>query len=101
MNVISMKLEFHSEALITKLCQYEYGVGMRIALKIHFNIQLMHNNNNVILNILFSYGVVLKELSAPAEARKMFIQSISLSPLLWASWRELAKLCEDRTMVSK
>ena len=50
-------------------------------------------------NILFSYGVVLKELSAPAEARKMFIQSISLSPLLWASWRELAKLCEDRTMV--
>ena len=46
------------------------------------------------------YGVVLKELSAPAEARKMFIHSISLTPLLWASWRELAKLCEDRAMVS-
>jgi hypothetical protein len=51
--------------------------------------------------LLFRYGVVLRELSAPAEARKMFIQSISLSPLLWGSWRELAKLCEDRTMVSK
>ena len=60
---------------------------------------LLHKMNDD--NILFSYGVVLKELSAPAEARKMFIQSISLSPLLWASWRELAKLCEDRTMVSK
>ncbi len=34
------------------------------------------------------------------EARQMFLQSIHLTPLLWASWQELAKLCEDRDMVS-
>ena len=47
-----------------------------------------------------SYGVVLKELSAQAEAQMMFLRSIFLTPLLWASWHELAKICKDRSMVS-
>ncbi len=47
-----------------------------------------------------SYGVALKELGAEAEARQMFLRSVHLTPLLWASWQELAKLCEDRDMVS-
>ena len=42
----------------------------------------------------------MKELSAQTEARNMFLQSVSLTPLLWASWQELAKICEDRAMVS-
>ena len=45
------------------------------------------------------YGVVLRELSMVSEARNMFVRSLHLTPLLWASWQELAKLCEDRDMV--
>lgn len=47
----------------------------------------------------FSYGVVLKNLSNEEEARKMLLHSLSLTPMLWSSWHELAKLCKDREMV--
>lgn len=30
----------------------------------------------------------------------MLLQSLSLTPLLWSSWLELAKLCKDREMVN-
>jgi len=43
--------------------------------------------------------VVLKELTDKATAREMFVKSLSTQPLLWCSWKELAKLCEDREMV--
>ena len=33
------------------------------------------------------------------DARKMFLSSIKATPLLWASWKELARLCDDREMV--
>ncbi len=46
-----------------------------------------------------SYGVVLKELSDKVGAREMLVKSLSTVPLLWCSWRELARLCEDREMV--
>lgn len=29
----------------------------------------------------------------------MLVKSLSTVPLLWCSWRELARLCEDREMV--
>jgi len=45
------------------------------------------------------YGVVLRELQASGKARDMFLKSVNLAPLLWASWRELARLCENRSMV--
>ena len=48
---------------------------------------------------LFRYGVVLKELRSEEEAKEMFLCSLSLTPLLWSSWQELAKLCKDREMV--
>lgn len=51
------------------------------------------------LCFVFRYGIVLKELRMMSEARKMFVRSLHLTPLLWASWQELAKLCEDREMV--
>ena len=47
-----------------------------------------------------SYGVVLRELQTPEEACAMFVRSLHLTPLLWASWRELARLCKNREMVS-
>ena len=46
-----------------------------------------------------SYGVVLKELTDKVTAHEMFVKSLSMEPLLWCSWKELAKLCEDREMV--
>ncbi len=39
-------------------------------------------------------------MKLPEEARKNLIKSVHLTPLLWASWYELAKLCETRDMVS-
>ena len=48
----------------------------------------------------FSYGVVLKKLSNEEEAREMLLRSLSLTPMLWSSWLELAKLCGDREMAS-
>ncbi len=52
-------------------------------------------------NYLFCrLGVVYKEMKLPEEARKNLIKSVHLTPLLWASWYELAKLCETRDMVS-
>ena len=51
------------------------------------------------LLLSLSYGVVLRELQMVAEARQMFLRSVHLTPLLWAAWQELAKLCEDRDMV--
>lgn len=47
----------------------------------------------------YLYGVVLKELGAMDDARKMFLSSIKATPLLWASWKELARLCDDREML--
>ena len=48
---------------------------------------------------LVRYGVVLRELEAVDEARKMLLRATHLSPLLWSAWKELGKLCEDREMV--
>ena len=53
----------------------------------------------ILLCDTFSYGVVLKELSDKARAREMLMKSLAMVPLLWCSWEELAKLCEDREMV--
>lgn len=41
-----------------------------------------------------------KEQKLFAEAREMFVKSCQLCPTLWASWEELSKLCDDKTMVS-
>ena len=30
----------------------------------------------------------------------MFVKSCQLCPMLWASWEELSKLCDDKGMVS-
>lgn len=46
------------------------------------------------------YGVLYKEQKLFAEAREMFVKSCQLCPTLWASWEELSKLCDDKTMVS-
>ena len=46
------------------------------------------------------YGVVLKELGCRSEARDTLLLSLSLQPLFWGAWFELAALCEDRDMVS-
>ena len=43
--------------------------------------------------------MVLKELGCRGEARSMLLTSLSLRPLFWGSWLELAGLCEDREMV--
>lgn len=48
----------------------------------------------------FRYGIILKDLHNEEEARKMMIKSLVLTPLLWSSWQELAKLCKNREMVS-
>ena len=48
---------------------------------------------------IIRFGVIYKEMHLPIEARKMFLRSVHLTPLLWASWFELAKLCESREMV--
>ena len=45
------------------------------------------------------YGVVLKELGSRGDAREAQLTSISLQPLFWGAWSELAILCEDREMV--
>lgn len=31
----------------------------------------------------------------------MLMKSLSLVPLLWCSWKELTKLCDDREMVGQ
>ena len=46
------------------------------------------------------YGVVLKELGCRKEAREAQLTSISLQPLFWGAWSELANLCDNREMVS-
>ena len=46
-----------------------------------------------------SYAVVLKASRNEEEARKLLLESLSLIPLLWCSWQELAKLCDNREMV--
>lgn len=53
------------------------------------------------ISIFFNrYGVLYKEQKLFAEAREMFVKSCQLCPTLWASWEELSKLCDDKTMVS-
>ena len=47
-----------------------------------------------------SYGILHKEQKLFAEAREMFVKSCQLCPMLWASWAELSKLCDDKGMVS-
>ena len=47
-----------------------------------------------------SYGMLHKEQKLFAEAREMFVKSCQLCPMLWASWEELSKLCDDKGMVS-
>ena len=46
------------------------------------------------------YGVVLRELGCHSEAREAQLSSLSLQPLFWGAWSELATLCESREMVS-
>lgn len=47
------------------------------------------------------YGVVLKELGSRSEAREAQLNSLSLQPLFWGAWSELAILCDSREMVSR
>ena len=54
----------------------------------------------IICCLVCRYGVVLKELSDKNGARKMLQRSLALTPMLWSAWSELAKLTEDRKMVS-
>lgn len=43
--------------------------------------------------------MVLRELSCNKEAREAQLMSVSLQPLFWGAWSELANLCETREMV--
>ena len=61
---------------------------------------MIHNKIFHYFSQCLSYGVVLRELQTPEEACTMFVRSLRLTPLLWASWRELARLCKNREMVS-
>jgi anaphase-promoting complex subunit 8 len=47
----------------------------------------------------YLYGIVLKELKQSKDSQAKFLRSCHLNPLLWASWMELAKSCEDREML--
>jgi anaphase-promoting complex subunit 8 len=47
----------------------------------------------------YLYGVVLRELGCREKAREAQLQSISLQPLFWGAWSELASLCETREML--
>ena len=44
--------------------------------------------------------MVLKELGSHKEAREVQLTSLSLEPLFWGAWSELATLCENRERVS-
>ena len=43
---------------------------------------------------------MLKELECRSEAREAQLNSLSLQPLFWGAWSELAILCDSREMVS-
>ena len=45
--------------------------------------------------------MVLKELSDREGARRLLLKCLSLTPMLWSAWLELAKLMDDRKMVSQ
>jgi anaphase-promoting complex subunit 8 len=47
----------------------------------------------------YLYGVVLRELGCHSEAREAQLSSLSLQPLFWGAWSELATLCESREML--
>lgn len=47
----------------------------------------------------YLYGIVLKELKQKEDARQMLLRSVHLCPLLWSSWQELAKLCDNRDVL--
>ncbi|CAI8009131.1 Cell division cycle protein 23 homolog, partial [Geodia barretti] len=47
----------------------------------------------------YLYGVVLRELSCKKDAREAQMMSLSLQPLFWGAWSELASLCDSREML--
>jgi hypothetical protein len=52
-----------------------------------------------LFNIILRFGVVLKELGLKQEALEILVKSVEKEPLLWASWVEVAALCETKEEV--
>ncbi|XP_012939127.1 cell division cycle protein 23 homolog [Aplysia californica] len=48
---------------------------------------------------LYLYGVVLAKLDIHTLAMNIFVESISMEPLNWAAWMELARLISDKEML--
>ncbi|XP_028402340.1 cell division cycle protein 23 homolog [Dendronephthya gigantea] len=48
---------------------------------------------------LYMFGIVLKELDLKQEALDILQQSVQKEPLLWASWLEIAALCNTKEEV--
>jgi anaphase-promoting complex subunit 8 len=48
---------------------------------------------------IFRFGIVLKELGLKQEALEILLQSVEKEPLLWATWIEIAALCNTKEEV--
>ena len=46
--------------------------------------------------LLYLYGVVLRDLGMPNQAKAIFCESVVKYPLNWSAWLDLALLCPDK-----
>lgn len=53
----------------------------------------------MIFHINARFGIVLKELGLKQEALEILVQSVEKEPLLWATWIEIASLCNTKEEV--
>lgn len=55
-------------------------------------LQPLHERGQLNAMNLYLYGVILKEKNKKEEAKAVFAEALTKSPLLWSAWLELGAL---------